>query len=175
MMRVSYVSTSATATVVVAVSFFPSDREIEMNMFRRRPRTGSGAPRTIWGLEPSVKSPNAKRRFCNLLILLGLLAVLEVAAVRDDGREGHAVGNHRQNYRSEGGAEDVSPRERGQGMKERLGVGPRKGGDCLTEFLEQARPNLHPEDARAEHRRERVIRRQDPWQVGVDPHQHGHA
>src|SRR4029078_8837806 len=126
MMRVSYVSTSATATVVVAVSFFPSDREIEMNMVRRRPRTGSGAPRTIWGLEPSVKSPNAKRSFCNLLILLGLLAVLEVATVRVDGREGHAVGNHRQNYRSEGGAEDASRRERAQAVEDRLWGGAQR-------------------------------------------------
>src|SRR4029078_5347496 len=124
MMRVSYVSTSATATVVVAVSFFPSDREIEMNMFRRRPRTGSGGPRTIWGLEPSVKSPNAKRRFCNLLILFGLLAVLEVAAVRDDGREGDAIGNHGENYRSEGGAEGEGPEKGRQRSGQVAEVGP---------------------------------------------------
>src|SRR3954463_3415043 len=167
----SYISTNAVATTNVATSFRPSDREIEINISgdrnrRARPPTNYRASRAF-----SQKPESTRVQDCKLLILLILCLLLEAVAVCDYGCQGHAVGDQRQGGGPQGGPQTVCPEQGGQGVGQMAEVGPRGLAQRVAEIPQKARRDLHPEDRRAQQRGQRVIRRQDPRQVRVNPEQ----
>ncbi len=87
----------------------------------------------------------------------------------------HPVGHDRKDDRAKGGSQGIGPRQRGEFCRVAPHFTPRSRRDRSPKLLEEAGRHVRPEDERPREGRDRVVGRQDPGQIRIDPEKDGNS